>query len=365
MRILQLLEVSANAGGSSLEKHLDKLFGSQNLQSTSCIKAIGSFLRNHKKAINEDDLSNPIKTYQTDFEFIKEDIERFRQQNMNHECFQVLHPWAYELDNVDFKYIVNNNLCGDITKALENSVDAQVFWLSFFKPQKACAADEFFEAIRQLCEVNKIQDFWTAQEASYELIMHQTNHVISIDESPEIIEKVVSDFVNEALNQVGYCSLQHQLKLYQTNFEGTIYADQNSLGAAYVYDTNPRLEYFKNDEVLGNLSLKDMPGKDLNNPSLLQKTEMILRPDSIPEKRLKLKFESVDTEELKNVEITFEGDRGIFKIGEGEANHYQIPNDKKLWETQFMIINIGGQYYIRDLGFVHTSRVKLDKRSEI
>lgn len=30
-----------------------------------------------------------------------------------------------------------------------------------------------------------------------------------------------------------------------------------------------------------------------------------------------------------------------------------------------MIINKDGQYYIRDLGFVHTSRVKLDKRSEI
>ena len=30
-----------------------------------------------------------------------------------------------------------------------------------------------------------------------------------------------------------------------------------------------------------------------------------------------------------------------------------------------MIVCIGGQYYIRDLGFVHTSRVKLDKRSEV
>jgi hypothetical protein len=157
----------------------------------------------------------------------------------------------------------------------------------------------------------------------------------------------------------------HQLKLYQTSFDGTIFADQNSLGAAYAYDTNPRLEYFKADAVLGNLSLKDMPGKDINTPSVLQKMETILKPDVIPEKRLKLKFESVDTEELKNVEINFEGDRAIFKIGEGEANHYQIPNDKKLWETQFMIINVGGQYYIRDLGFVHTSRVKLDKRSEI
>lgn len=78
MRILSTLDVAANAGGSSLEKQLDKLLASQNLQSTSCIKAIGGFLRNARKALDEDDLSNPMKTYQTDFEFIKEDIERFR-----------------------------------------------------------------------------------------------------------------------------------------------------------------------------------------------------------------------------------------------------------------------------------------------
>ena len=125
------------------------------------------------------------------------------------------------------------------------------------------------------------------------------------------------------------------------------------------------MEYFKSDPVLGSLALKDMPGKDILKPSNLQRTEFLLMPDCIPDKRLKLKFESVDTEELKNVEINFEGDRGLFKIGEGEANHYQIPNDKKLWETQFMIVCIGGKYYIRDLGFVHTSRVKLDKRSEV
>lgn len=82
-----MLDVNSNAGGSNLEKHLDKLLASQNLQSTSCIKAIGSFLRNRKKSIDEDDLNNPIKTYQTDFEFIQQDIKRFREQNMNHECF--------------------------------------------------------------------------------------------------------------------------------------------------------------------------------------------------------------------------------------------------------------------------------------
>ena len=83
------------------------------------------------KPIVEDDLHNPIKTYQTDFNFIKEDIDRFREQNMNHECFQVLHPWAYELDSVDFKYIVNNNLTAEIVTKLANT-DAVVFWLSFF-----------------------------------------------------------------------------------------------------------------------------------------------------------------------------------------------------------------------------------------
>lgn len=155
MRILQMLDVNTNQTGTSLEKHLDKLLASQNLQSTSCIKAIGSFLRNRKKEVDEDDLSNPIKTYQTDFAFIKEDIERFRSQNMSHECFQVLHPWAYELDSVDFKYIVNNNLAADIVAALPD-LDSQVFWLTFFKSQKATASDEFFEAIRQLCEINKI-----------------------------------------------------------------------------------------------------------------------------------------------------------------------------------------------------------------
>ena len=49
------------------------------MQSSSCIKAIGSFLRKKKNIDeNQDDLSNPIKIYQTSFDFIKYDIERYR-----------------------------------------------------------------------------------------------------------------------------------------------------------------------------------------------------------------------------------------------------------------------------------------------
>ena len=78
-----------------------------------------------------------------------------------------------------------------------------------------------------------------------------------------------------------------------------------------------------------------------------------------------MKFEAVDTEELKGLEITVDGTQGIFKVGEGEANHYQIPNDKKLWESQLMIICKDGKFYIRDLGVVHTSRIKVDMTTNI
>lgn len=67
-------------------------------------------MRNPKKIINQDDLANSISTYETDFEFIKEDIEKYRSQRIKYECFSVLHPWAYDLDQVDFKYIINNNI---------------------------------------------------------------------------------------------------------------------------------------------------------------------------------------------------------------------------------------------------------------
>jgi len=99
---------------------LDTQIKNQNLQSSSCIKAIGSFVRNPKKVINADDLANSISTYETTFEFIKEDIEKYRVQRIKHECFSVLHPWAYDLDLVDFKYIINNDITNKVVKALKS-----------------------------------------------------------------------------------------------------------------------------------------------------------------------------------------------------------------------------------------------------
>lgn len=50
----------------------------------------------------------------------------------------------------------------------------------------------------------------------------------------------------------------------------------------------------------------------------LIKCEMHLRADKIPNTNMVMQVVNSDTEELKNVEITFQGDRAIFKIGEGE-----------------------------------------------
>lgn len=51
---------------------------------------------------------------------------------MKYECFQVLHPWAYDLDQVDFKYIINKDQTSIISKSLKTP-EARVFWLSYFK----------------------------------------------------------------------------------------------------------------------------------------------------------------------------------------------------------------------------------------
>ena len=70
----------------------------------------------------------------------------------------------------------------------------------------------------------------------------------------------------------------------------------------------------------------------------------------------------MDTDELKDLEIKFDGNVAQFKVGEGDINHYVITNDKKLWESQFMILNQNGKYYIKDLGIVHTSRIKVTNK---
>lgn len=105
-----------------------------------------------------------------------------------------MHPWTYDLDAVDFKYLLSNDLKAKIVQQLEGSVDAQVFWLSFFKPQLACAADDFFDAIRQLCEINSMKKHWVKEAENYELIMRDRMYVMDVEKDAEIIKQVIAGF---------------------------------------------------------------------------------------------------------------------------------------------------------------------------
>lgn len=133
LRILTEVAGFASDQLKKLQDLFDKLTSSQNLQSQSCIKAISYYLKSRTRKIDEDDLKNPIVSFQTTFDFVKAEIDQFRSQNMPHTCFTVLHPWAYDLDMVDFKYVVNKDQTVAVTEALAASEEAQVLWLSYFK----------------------------------------------------------------------------------------------------------------------------------------------------------------------------------------------------------------------------------------
>ena len=337
---------------------LDYQIKTQNLQSSACIRAIGSFIRNPKKKLNEDDLSNPISTYETDYAFIEDDIVKYRSQRIKHECFSVLHPWAYDLDKVDFKYIMNNDLIERVVSSLKTQT-AQVFWLTFFNSQAAVSADDFFGALREVANLNKIPQFYDANLPQYQGISQQFNYMISLSEHGDTIALLLQQVV-DAGQTLGYSALRDQIKTYNTQFEVTGIIEQLQLPAGLKVNPNPRFEAISSDQDLNALRLRELSSTENEIAVDLQRKVFDAVPDTSASHKLHLTFEAVDTDELKNLEITVDGTSGIFKIGEGEANHYQIPNDKKLWESQLMIICKDGGYYIRDLGVVHTSRIKVD-----
>ena len=193
--------------------------------------------------------------------------------------------------------------------------------------------------------------------------MVEWKYVVSAETHAEQICAIVRDLVAVTDAKPGFNTLRHQFKLYKGQFDGSRYADNKTLQNDYQIDTNPEFSYFSNSKSsLSSLGLKEV---DSYESCDLSRRLMQIKSNDIPAQRLRLKFECVDTEELKDIEIKVEGDRAIYKIGEGETSHFHIPNDKKLWETQFMVCSIGGQFYLRDMGFVHNSRVKLDTKCEV
>jgi len=78
MVLVRILVVMGIGGSESLVKVIDEQIQLQNHQSLTCIKSIRQFLKNPNSKIQQHDLSNSCHVYECDFQFIVEDITRFR-----------------------------------------------------------------------------------------------------------------------------------------------------------------------------------------------------------------------------------------------------------------------------------------------
>ena len=107
----------------------------------------------------------------------------------------------------------------------------------------------------------------------------------------------------------------------------------NDYPSGFTVSNNPRFEQLMEDKDLSSIRLRELSAVELKVEIDLQRRCFESLPDQAAAHKLHMTFEAVDTEELKNLEISVDGTQGVFKVGEGEANHYQIPNDKKLWES--------------------------------
>ena len=60
----------------------------------------------------------------------------------------------------------------------------------------ATSADDFFEQVRQLCEINNLQGFWERVSEQYEQIMIENHYVLGLDQPSQvkIIMKVIDEY---------------------------------------------------------------------------------------------------------------------------------------------------------------------------
>jgi hypothetical protein len=203
----------------------------------------------------------------------------------------------------------------------------------------------------------QVKGFFESNHKRFQDIMRKNEFVISVETHASEICHIIDEIASHA--QINM--MRNQVKTYHGAFQGYAEAKKESLGDYQLLE-NPTWTMFKDDSsLLGSLQFVEVNQIHAS----FARDPIHIKSDKLPDHKLVLKFEAVDTDELKNIDIVVNGDRAFFKIGEGETAHYHIPNDKKLWETQLMVQCIGGNYFLRDMGFVHNSRVKLDHKCEV
>jgi hypothetical protein len=145
---------------------------------------------------------------------------------MKYECFTVLHPWAYDLDAVDFKYVVNKDQVLTICSALAPSIDAKAFWLTFFKSQTACPADEFFQALKEVCAMNLIPEFFESNWPRYKQLMFERDFIIDLRKDSASIIRFVSEVVDFSRECMPFCFLTNSIRIREGPRNATDFFDE-------------------------------------------------------------------------------------------------------------------------------------------
>jgi len=138
---------------------------------------------------------------------------------------------------------------------LKPSVNAQLFWLSFFKPQLSCSSDEFFEAVRQFSEMSGIPEYFSEHQAEFDALMKENKYVVSVEEHSQSICKIIDEMIGQVMARNGTNGLLTQFKLYQGQAPASKFANAGSLKL----DANSQFDFFKGDNSeLGQLTLKEI-----------------------------------------------------------------------------------------------------------
>lgn len=117
------------------------------------------------------------------------------------------------MDQVDFKYIINNNISDKVMQLLP-SQHARIFWLSNFKCQTSVSADDLFQALREtygFCQ----KDF-TGALAGNQQVAAKNDFVYSITSNADEIQGCIRDAVDGQWDPI-----LTQVKTYKGDSEGT------------------------------------------------------------------------------------------------------------------------------------------------
>lgn len=128
------------------------------------LKAFRQYLPKTEEDIFEEDIENQIILYETTFDFLKSDLEEMRSLYTIYDFFNHIYPWAYDLDATDlvlYREDSEDDNVRRIHSALKNyCFEFRVIWYSFFKHVLICPMDDFFNAIREICEMGECSEYF-------------------------------------------------------------------------------------------------------------------------------------------------------------------------------------------------------------